>query len=181
MSAPDLTGLSRSARRRPLWVPGEEHELSIGRAGVEKLLRHRDPFLFVDQITGLDLQGECIRGQRYVDPAEAVLAGHFPGEPIYPGVLQVEMAGQLSICLLHFLLQGSTALPEEPRDVRGLKVHTAEFLSPVLPGSHLTLLSRALEWDELTGVFVGQVWCGPTICSWGVWEAYLVDPSGGFV
>lgn len=183
MTTLDLTSLTRSARRRPIWVPEERHRFSVDRRGVEKLLRHRDPFLFVDEITELDLEGPCIRGRRRIDPEDPIFAGHFPGHPVYPGVLQVEMTGQLGICLLSFLTQGSADRSREGQslDVRGFKVHTAEFLAPVAPGSELTLVSKALVWDELTAICAGQTLCGETVCSWAVWEVYLVDPAGGLV
>jgi 3-hydroxymyristoyl/3-hydroxydecanoyl-(acyl carrier protein) dehydratase len=47
----------------------------------------------VDAITAIDLAGGRICGRRVIAPNDAVFMGHFPGEPIYPGVLPLEIMG----------------------------------------------------------------------------------------
>jgi 3-hydroxyacyl-[acyl-carrier-protein] dehydratase len=173
----ELQGLIKSARRRPLWVAnGDSRRVSIGRAGIERLIPHRDPFLFVDEITEISLEQQAIRGHRHVSSDDPVFLGHFPGDPIYPGVLQMEMIGQLGLCLMHFLLAGKTEISDaaQPKDVRALKIHEAQFLAPIGPGSDLTVLSKAVSWNDYTGICVGQVLLGETICSCCVLEVYFV-------
>ncbi len=177
MDAQELRDLTKAARRRPLWIPDSRAlRVSIGREDIHRILPHREPFLFVDEITEVGLEHQAIQGRRFVDPADPVFLGHFPGDPIYPGVLQLEMIGQLGLCLLHFLSAGSAEITLEtrPRSVRALKVHAAHFLAPVRPGSDLTMVARVIRSDDYTAVCAGQVlWCG-TICSYGVLEAYIV-------
>ena len=92
--------LIKSGRRRPFFTPGETtRTVSIGRADIERLVPHRDPFLLVDEITALDLDEKAALGKRVIDPADPILKGHFPGEPIYPGFLMLEMMGQCGLCL----------------------------------------------------------------------------------
>ncbi len=57
------------------------------------LLPHRAPFLFVDEILEL-VPGERARARWHVDPQAAFFAGHFPGNPILPGVIIVEALAQ---------------------------------------------------------------------------------------
>ena len=57
------------------------------------LLPHRAPFLFVDEILEL-VPGERARARWHVDPQSAFFAGHFPGNPILPGVIIVEALAQ---------------------------------------------------------------------------------------
>jgi 3-hydroxyacyl-[acyl-carrier-protein] dehydratase len=59
---------------------------------IEKLLPHRPPFLFVDRVLEID-EGRRILAERTVRPEEPYFVGHFPGEPIMPGVLITEAPG----------------------------------------------------------------------------------------
>src|SRR3989442_14078314 len=93
----------RSWRRRPLWEPGATtRPVHHDRSAVERILEHRDPFLFVDAITDVDLDARCLRGSRRVDPEDPVFAGHFPGRPVYPACLPPAIMGLMRPCLIPF-------------------------------------------------------------------------------
>jgi len=165
----------KRGRRKPLFSGGEP--VDLGRSAVELLLPHRDPFLFVDRITAVDLEGETITGTRRIDPDDPIFAGHFPGQPIYPGVLQLETMGQLGICLSWFLRQGDLALPSEPQplQVRALKIHATTFLAEVKPGDELTILARQLIDDGTTAVSAGQLLVDGRPAAVAVMEMLHVD------
>lgn len=178
MDALELSSLAKSARRRPLWVPDDDSErVAIGRDGIERLIPHRPPFLFVDEVTDVGLTSQSIRGRRRIDPHDPVFEGHVPGRPIYPGVLQLETIGQLGLCLMQFVLAGSASVTAatRPRDARAVRIHGAQFFQPVGPGEELTLVCRALAFDDYTAVCAGQVLRGDTPCSFGVMEVFFVD------
>lgn len=178
MNSQELQRITKSAQRRSLWTPAESAvKTCVGRDGLERLLPHRDPFLLIDEVTDVDLTQQTIRGSRHIAPDDPVFRGHFPGRPVYPGVLQLEVMGQLGLCLLHFMTSGSATITNGtvPLNVRAVRVHFAQFLSPVGPGDDLSVVCKAIQFDEFTGICAGQILRQGAICSFGVSEVYFLD------
>lgn len=177
-----LDQVLKRGRRKPLFEPSPTlREVTIGRGDVERLLPHRDPMLFVDRISAVDLGAETLRGHRRVDPADPLLLGHFPGYPVYPGALLVETMGQACLCLHQLCALGRAEVrPDDtPSPLRLLRVHHALFLAEALPGNELVLLAKRLHHDGYTVICAGQVLRGDTICALAVMEVFLVDSNEG--
>lgn len=103
-------------------------------AGILKALPHRYPFLLVDGIISFE-KGKSITGQKNVTFNEPFFVGHFPEEPVMPGVLQIEALAQLS-CILVALSYPEESLGKRPAFAG---IEEARFRRPVRPGHILTL------------------------------------------
>jgi 3-hydroxyacyl-[acyl-carrier-protein] dehydratase len=66
---------------------------TLGRAEIEAILPHREPFLLIDEVIELEPGARAV-ARKTVRPDEWYLAGHFPGRPVMPGVLIVEAMAQ---------------------------------------------------------------------------------------
>jgi 3-hydroxymyristoyl/3-hydroxydecanoyl-(acyl carrier protein) dehydratase len=173
-----LDALVKGCKRRPLWKRGPAtRDVALGRDAISRVLRHREPFLLVDELTALDLEQRALAGTRRLDPNDPVLTGHFPGEPVYPGVLQIEIMGQLGICLLHLQESGRHDIHPDavPRDLRAIAVRDARFLGELKGGDTLHVLASVVDRDELTATVAGQILKGETICALAITEVYFAD------
>jgi 3-hydroxyacyl-[acyl-carrier-protein] dehydratase len=104
----------------------------LGRAQIEEILPHRDPFLFLDEVVVLE-PGARVVARKLVRDDEWFLTGHFPGRPIMPGVIIVEAMAQTGAVavLADDANRGKLALFAGIDDVR--------FKRMVLPGDELEL------------------------------------------
>ena len=94
---------------------------------IKTILPHREPFLFIDEIR--DIGSDFIVGVKFVKENEEYFTGHFPGEPVMPGVLQLETMAQAG----GVLILNTVKNPEEYLTFF-MKIDNAKFKRKVLPG-----------------------------------------------
>jgi 3-hydroxyacyl-[acyl-carrier-protein] dehydratase len=112
----------------------------IDGAGVMRLIPHRYPFLLVDRVAELVAFRRCV-GLKSVSVNEPFFPGHFPTDPIMPGVLQIEAMAQTAAVLA----MASLGEGHEGSRVYFLGVENARFRRPVRPGDRLHLEINVLR------------------------------------
>ena len=103
---------------------------------IQEILPHRYPFLLVDRITELTV-GEYIEAYKNVSISEPVFQGHFPGHPIYPGVMIIEGMAQAGGVLAFKSMDGVTKEDIQNKVVYFMSIDKAKFRAPVTPGDQL--------------------------------------------
>jgi beta-hydroxyacyl-ACP dehydratase FabZ len=126
---------------------------------IVRLLPHRYPFLLIDRITEIEL-GKNIVGIKNVTANEPFFQGHFPGNPIMPGVLIIEAMAQAGGILARLSLNG-LAEKENTDSVFFMTMDKVKFRRPVVPGDQLrldisTLRSGSRVWKMEGKAFVEQ-------------------------
>jgi 3-hydroxymyristoyl/3-hydroxydecanoyl-(acyl carrier protein) dehydratase len=102
------------------------------------LIPHRPPFLFVDRVMSLD-PDKSIVAERTLRPDEPQFAGHFPGQPIMPGVLVAEALAQTSGLLVGLSEKLAASAPPERPTMFFLATTQIKFTHPAVPGDVLVL------------------------------------------
>ena len=106
-----------------------------------RLLPHRYPFLLVDRIVELEI-GKRIVGLKNVTINEPFFPGHFPHNPVMPGVLIIEAMAQTA-AVLAFKTDGS--VPDEGSTVYFASVDNVRFKRPVVPGDQLVMEAQIVR------------------------------------
>ncbi|NKB21960.1 MAG: 3-hydroxyacyl-ACP dehydratase FabZ [Alphaproteobacteria bacterium] len=119
-------------------------EINIDR--IMELIPHRYPFLMIDRIVDV-VPGESATGIKNVTINEPCFQGHFPGQPIFPGVLIVEAMAQTSAAMAVITLGEAS----EGKLVYFMTIENARFRKPVTPGDQLHIhvnrrASRGKVW-----------------------------------
>lgn len=138
---------------------------------IQRILPHRYPFLLVDKIIDFKLD-ESIIGVKNVTMNEPFFQGHFPGQPVMPGVLIIEAMAQTGGILL---LNGV----ENPGDklVYFMTINNAKFRKPVVPGDQLIFELKLINRRNKIAVMLGKAYVDGNLVAEAEMSAAIVNRS----
>ena len=148
----------------------QSHRVRVDIRKILEILPHRYPFVLVDRVTEI-VHGVSIAGHKMVSFNEPWAPGHFPGRPIFPGVLIIEALAQIGGILVY---------ASEPFDATTnlmffLGIDKAKFRHTVTPGDRLDLHVEVLHHRSNVWKLRGEATVDGTLCSSAELLASIVD------
>jgi UDP-3-O-[3-hydroxymyristoyl] N-acetylglucosamine deacetylase/3-hydroxyacyl-[acyl-carrier-protein] dehydratase len=156
----------RKLKGKPVYNPDDPPLMDVEK--IQSILPHRHPFLLIDKIIELDSQH--VVGIKNITFTESCFQGHFPNNPIFPGVLQIEALAQTG---------GILAISQQPDpgnwDTYFIKIENTKFKAKVVPGDTL-ILKMELMSPIRRGIVQmwGTAYVGNKIVSEGELTAQIV-------
>lgn len=140
---------------------------------IQEILPHRYPFLLVDRITEME-KGKNIVGYKNISISEPAFMGHFPGHPIYPGVLILEGMAQAGGILA---LKNSDLSNEElqKKVIYFISIDKAKFRNPVKPGDKLVYKIEIIKLRGTLIVLAGKAYVDEKLVAEAELKAMIVD------
>ena len=136
---------------------------------IERILPHRYPFLLVDKIIDLEVDKRVV-GVKSVTFNEPFFPGHFPGNPIMPGVLILEAMAQTG----GIFLLGSIPNPEDHL-VYFMQINNAKFRKPVVPGDQLFMEVELVQKKSKIIIIKGKSYVNEVLVAEAEFMAGIVD------
>ena len=146
-------------------------KIEIDKKTIESLLPHREPMLLIDKLTNI-VHLKSATAIMYVKKNGFYVQGHFPGQPVMPGVLIVEAFGQAAAAL--------TAYGIDPKEYANklvylMSVDKARFRSPVIPDCKLELNIEAIRSHGRVWKYQGEAFVDGKKMADAQWAATIVD------
>lgn len=136
---------------------------------IQRILPHRYPFLLVDKIVHLEVDKKVI-GIKSVSINEPFFQGHFPGQPVMPGVLIIEAMAQTGGVLL------LNAFPDpEKKLVMFMQINNAKFRKPVVPGDQLYMEINLTNKKNKVVMMAGKTYVNEMLVAEAEFMAGIVD------
>jgi len=141
---------------------------------IQNILPHRYPFLLLDRVTKLE-KGESIEGYKNVSISEPVFQGHFPGHPIYPGVMIIEGMAQAGGVLAFESFTQEAQIEAEEKVVYFMSIDKAKFRIPVTPGDQLIYRLSVLKHRGNIWQFDAKAYVDEKLTAEAELKAMIVD------
>ena len=144
---------------------------NLNKSEIESLLPHRDPMLLIDELNDIKKLTSAT-GIVNVKKNSFFVQGHFPDNPVMPGVLIVESFGQAAAALTAHGLDKTTY---ENKLVFLMGVEKARFRNPVIPDCKLILKIQAIRSHGKVWKYKGEAFVDDKKMADAIWSATIVD------
>lgn len=148
--------------------------MTIDVVEIQKILPHRPPFLLVDRITELK-EGEMVEGYKNVTIQEPIFGGHFPGHPIYPGVMIIEGMAQAGGILAFKSADKDEQEAAKDKVVYFMSIDRAKFRLPVRPGDKLVYKLGVIKHRGNIWILDGKAYVDDKLAAEAELKAMIVD------
>ena len=143
----------------------------LNKQQIENLLPHREPMLLIDELHDIEKLSSAT-AVMYVKKDSFFVQGHFPGNPVMPGVLIVEAFGQAAAALTAHGLDKETY---DNKLVFLMGIEKARFRSPVIPDCKLELKIQAIRTHGRVWKYKGDAFVDEKKMADAQWSATIVD------
>ena len=141
---------------------------------IQKILPHRYPFLLLDRVTDIKT-GDSIIAYKNVSISEPVFEGHFPGHPIYPGVMIIEGMAQAGGVLAFKSVPEEDSINPEDKVVYFMSIDKVKFRSPVKPGDRLEYRVRVMRQKGTVWQFEAKAYVDDKLVIQAELKAMIID------
>ncbi len=143
----------------------------LNKEEIKKLLPHREPMLLIDELNNIRKLSSAT-GVVFVKKDSFFVDGHFPDQPVMPGVLIVEAFGQSAAALTAHGIDKKTY---ENKLVFLMSIEKARFRNPVIPNCKLELQIQAIRSHGRVWKYKGEAFVGDQKMADAIWSATIVD------
>jgi 3-hydroxyacyl-[acyl-carrier-protein] dehydratase len=161
--------MSDSAEVNEAVAPAAE-KTTLNIVEIMAILPHRYPFLLIDRVVEMERKTRIV-AIKNVTANEPHFTGHFPGDPVMPGVLQVEAMAQAGGALL---LTEFSAKERDEKLMMFTGIEGAKFRRPITPGDQLRIEVTVLNWRTTMVKLKGVVTVEGKVASEATFTAALV-------
>ena len=147
--------------------------MKLNKSDINKLLPHREPMLLIDELKDI-VKLKSATAIMLVKKDSFYVNGHFPDNPVMPGVLIVEAFGQAAAALT---AHGIDKKEYENKLVFLMSVEKARFRNPVIPDCKLELKIEAIRSHGRVWKYKGEAFVGDKRMADAQWSATIVDKN----